>query len=250
MAFTLPNLFRRLLGEGALTSAMLPVLSKNLQAKGRKSAYDILNQVLSRLACILGLLVIVGCTGFYLISQVDQLGERWQLCADLSVWMFPYVGFICLSALAVAALHALGRFGAGAASPILLNMSWIVAISYGILRELPSYQLLMCMVLGVLFGGALQLTVPVLDLFRQGWRLNLRFDQSREYQKIRELVVPGLWGAGLFQLNILLSRLLAYTLEEHAVSILFIATRLVELPLGVGILSITTVFSFACPFSE
>lgn len=242
LAFTFPNLFRRLLGEGALTSAVVPVLSKRLQAQDRSAAYGVLNQVLSRLACSLCLLVLVGCCGFYGLSHVDQLSERWQLCAQLAVWTFPYVGFICLSALAVAALNVLGRFGAGAVSPILLNLSLIAATIYGIVWELSLHQRLLCMALGVLLGGAIQLLLPSWDLYRQGWRPSLRFEQSHDYRKVRELFLPGLLGAGVVQLNLVLSRFLAYSLDEHAVSILFLASRLMELPLGVGTLAITTVF--------
>ena len=242
LAFTLPNLFRRLLGEGALTSAVVPVLSQSLQTENRSSAYCILNHVFSRLACALCLLVTLGCSGFYGLSQLDQLGERWQLCAELAVWTFPYVGFICLSALAVAALNVLGLFGAGAASPILLNLSLISATTYGIVRELPAHQLLICMVLGVLFGGAIQLLLPGLDLYRQGWRPKFVLGESEPYQKVRALFIPGLLGAGVVQLNLVLSRFLAHSLEDNAVSILFLASRLMELPLGVGTLAITTVF--------
>ena len=242
LAFTLPNLFRRLLGEGALTSAVVPVLSQSLQSGNRSSAYCILNHVFSRLACALCLLVTLGCSGFYGLSQLEQLGERWQLCAELAVWTFPYVGFICLSALAVAALNVLGRFGAGAASPVLLNLSLISATTYGIVRELPAHQLLICMVLGVLLGGAIQLLLPGLDLYRQGWRPKFVFGESKPYQKVRALFIPGLLGAGVVQLNLVLSRFLAHSLEDHAVSILFLASRLMELPLGVGTLAITTVF--------
>jgi putative peptidoglycan lipid II flippase len=242
LAFTLPNLFRRLLGEGALTSAVVPVLSQSLQNGNRSSAYSILNHVFSRLVCALCLLVILVCGGFYGLSHLEQLSERWQLCAELAVWTFPYVGFICLSALVVAALSVLGRFGAGAASPVLLNLSLISAMTYGSLRDLPDHQLLVCMVFGVLFGGAIQLLVPSLDLYRQGWRPKFIFSESESYRKVKTLFLPGLLGAGVVQLNLVLSRVLAHSLEDNAVSILFLASRLMELPLGVGTLAITTVF--------
>lgn len=242
LAFTFPNLFRRLLGEGALTSAVVPVLSNSLQAKGHSAAYSVLNQVLSRLVSLLCLLVIIGCGVFYSLSHTDWLSDRWQLCAELAVWTFPYVGFICLSALAVAVLNVLGRFGAGAVSPILLNLSIIAATTLGVVCDLSLHQLLLCMTLGVLLGGLTQLLLPGLDLYRQGWRPILCFEQSHEYRKILVLFVPGLLGAGVVQLNLVLSRFLAYSLEDHAVSILFLASRLMELPLGVGTLAITTVF--------
>ena len=70
----------------------------------------------------------------------------------------------------------------------------------------------------------------------------MRFEHSHDYRKVRELFLPGLLGAGVVQLNLVLSRFLAYSLEDHAVSILFLASRLMELPLGVGTLAITTVY--------
>ena len=120
---------------------------------------------------------------------------------------------------------------------ILLNLSLIAATIYGIVCELPLHHRLLCMGLGVLLGGAIQLLVPSWDLYRQGWRPSLRFEQSHDYRKVRELFLPGLLGAGVVQLNLVLSRFLAYSLEDHAVSILFLASRLMELPLGVGTLA-------------
>jgi putative peptidoglycan lipid II flippase len=224
LAFTLPNLFRRLLGEGALTSSSIPVLSESLEKTGREETFRLFNAILSRLCAGLVVLVLAGIPLFGLIKLIPGLDERWYAGADLSRILFPYVVFICAGALVCGMLNVLGRFGLAAFNQVWLNVAMIVSILGG-LWLLPDDAWARVLVLssGVIIGGLLQFGVPVAGLRRDGWRL--RFSME----------------AAIFQINILVCRLLAFSLDDTATGLLYIASRLVELPLGVFAIAVTTV---------
>ncbi len=170
LAFTLPNLFRRLLGEGALTSAIVPVFSDVLERDGRAGAFRFFNQVLLRL--LLGLLVIIG-SGMILLSWAagsDWLPGRWTTGAALAVWLLPYMLFICLAAILSAGLNLVGRFAVAASTPILLNLAMIAALTAGLWLNADAARIVYWLCGGVLVGGCLQLLLPAIDLMRQGWR--------------------------------------------------------------------------------
>lgn len=243
LAFTLPNLFRRLLGEGALTSAMVPVFSDVLERDGRAAAFGFLNQVLLRL--FLGLLALVGLgmVGLgWLARAGGPLAGRWELAAELAVVLLPYMIFICAAAILCAVLNLLGRFVVAASTPILLNLAMIGALAAGMSFAEDTAVLVYWLCGGVLLGGVLQWLLPAWDLFRQGWRPRIERLPSADLGELWRLFLPGLLGAAVLQVNILISRLLAYTLEESAVSVLYLASRLMELPLGVFTISVATVF--------
>jgi putative peptidoglycan lipid II flippase len=242
LAFTLPNLFRRLLGEGALTSAVVPIFSDVLQRAGRSAAFAFLNQVLLRLFVALLLLVGVGLGGFALFVHAGLLSERWALGVELAGVLLPYMIFICLAAIVTAGLNLLGRFAIAACTPIVLNLAMIAALAAGMWLSAEQARLVYWLCGGVLFGGALQLALPAWDLRRQGWRARLETGTSAEMSELWRLFVPGLMGAAILQVNILVSRLLAYSLDESAVSVLYLSSRLMELPLGIFTVAVATVF--------
>lgn len=242
LAFTLPNLFRRLLGEGALTSAVVPVFSDVLEQRGKPAAFEFFNQVLLRVAVLLFGTVVVGIVLVACLNIFGLLQGRWSLGADLSVWLLPYMIFICLAAIISAGLNVLGRFAIPACTPVLLNLAMIAALSAGWFLEASQARFVYLLCGGVLVGGLLQLALPAWDLFRQGWRPKLTTESSEELESVWALFLPGLMGAAILQINILVSRLLAYTLDESAVSVLYLASRLMELPLGVFTIAVVTVF--------
>lgn len=242
LAFTLPNLFRRLFGEGALTSAIVPIFSDRMESGGRASAYSFLNQVLFRLFWILVLLVGVGIGTLKLALCTGWLPENWAASAQLALRLLPYMLFICLAAIISAGLNVLGRFAVTASMPILLNLSMISTLSLGLYLKVDGAQLVFWLCGGVLFGGLLQLLFPMLELIRQGWKPKIESKGSEAISELRQLFLPGVIGAGILQINILISRLLAYSLEASTLSVFYLAGRLIELPLGVFTIAITTVF--------
>jgi putative peptidoglycan lipid II flippase len=150
--------------------------------------------------------------------------------------------FICLGALVCGMLNVLGRFGIAALNQVWLNVTMIAAMGFG-LWVFPDggWSRVILLSAGVLAGGVLQLLVPALGLFRQGWRPHLRVETHPELGKVLRLFLPGLLGAAIFQINILVSRFLAFSLDDTATGLLYLSSRLVELPLGVFAIAVTTV---------
>jgi len=242
LAFTVPNLFRRLLGEGAMTSALVPVFSEVLEREGREGAFAFFNQVIARLFVVLIAVMSGGMVLLGVLARDGLLPERWSVGAELSVVLLPYMLFICLAAIVSAGLNLLGRFAAAACTPILLNLAMISALGAGMLLSADQTVLVRWLCGGVLLGGGLQLLLPAWDLARQGWRPRLERRSTNDLRELWWLFLPGLMGAAILQVNILVSRLLAYSLNESAASILYLASRLMELPLGVFTIAVVTVY--------
>ena len=242
LAFTLPNLFRRLLGEGALTSAIVPVFSDVLEREGRSGAFRFFNQVLFRLLLALIVIISLGMVLLAWASGCEWLPERWVTGARLAVWLLPYMLFICLAAIVSAGLNLVGRFAVAASTPMLLNLAMIAALAAGLWLNADTAQIVYWLCGGVLLGGLLQLLLPAIDLMRQGWRPRIESQKGEALTELWRLFLPGLMGAAILQVNILVSRLLAYSLDESAVSVLYLASRLMELPLGVFTIAVATVF--------
>jgi len=242
LAFTLPNLFRRLLGEGALTSSSIPVLSAVLERDGKEGSLALFTAIINRLGLFLLVLQVLFLPAFFLVHLLPGLAERWHLAARLSVLLFPYMWFICLGALVCGMLNVLGRFGLAAFNQVWLNVLMIGTLVFG-MWQFPGegWVRVLLLSMGVVAGGVLQLVVPAGGLLRSGWRPQLRLDPHPELNRVLKLFLPGLLGAAIFQLNILVSRFLAFSLDDTATGLLYIASRLVELPLGVFAIAITTV---------
>lgn len=241
-AFTVPNLFRRLLGEGALTSALVPVFSAQLKHHGREESYGFLNQVLSWTALLLGTLIVLGCIALGSVYFIPDLPERWYLGAGYGVVLMPYMGLICLAALIGAVLNVLGRFTIVALSAVWLNVAMVISIGgfgYWLSGSMVGMGWWLCG--GVMVGGVLQLGIPSILLFRQGWRPRFDLGWSPHLREVAILFLPGVAGAAIFQVNLLVTRMLAFGLEPSAVAALYLANRLVELPLGVFTIAVATV---------
>jgi len=241
-AFSLPNLFRRLLGEGSLTAAFVPTLQDELHENDRAGAFRLLSQVTSWLALVTGGLVVVGMV---LFSQARLLGrhdDKWYLAADLTVILFPYLALVCLAAAFSATLNVLQRFVEPALSPIWLNLAMIVSLGGAGLNWADTAAGRMnWLCAGVLVGGFLQMAVPAGVLMNAGWRPRLDLTVSPRVREIAMLMAPGLFGTAIYQINIYVSRLLAFSLNDSAASVLFYANRLTELPIGVFAIAVATV---------
>ncbi len=241
-AFTLPNLFRRLLGEGALTAALVPTLSEEMERNQRPGIFVLLNQVMTWLLVVLTALVLVALLLFSAIHWIPGLDERWYLGADLGRILFPYLFFVCLAAMLAAALNVLQRFAVPALSAVWLNLSVLLSLGVlgGWLAGTPEGKMgFLCF--GILAGGVIQVAVPVWALRREGWRPRLDARVTPGVREISGLMLPGLAGAAIFQINVVVSRFLAFSLDESAVAILYLASRLMELPLGIFTIAVTTV---------
>ena len=241
-AFNLPNLFRRLLGEGSLTAAFLPTLQEELHEHGRPGAYALLNKVTSWLVVLTGGVVAVAMVLFDHSRWIGGQEDKWYLAADLTVILFPYLAFICVAAAFNATLNVFEHFTEPALSPIWLNLSMILTLGGAGLHwaRTPMGEI-RWLCAGVLIGGFLQMAVPAGVLIKEGWRPRFDFALSPRVHEIALLMAPGLFGTTIYQVNIYVSRLLAFSINDSAATVFFYANRLMELPIGVFAIAVSTV---------
>ncbi len=252
-AFTLPNLFRRLLGEGALTAAFVPTLNEELKARQRAGAFALVNQVVSWLFLVSGGIVAVGMGVLWLLPRLAGRAagwgveaatlRRWLEAADLGVILFPYLVCVCLAAAFSAALQTLNRFLEPALSPIWLNVAMISLLAGGAYGGWASTSegAMLWLCGGALLGGFLQMAVPAAALVQEGWRPRLDLALSPPMRQIVRLMVPTLFGSAIYLINISVSRLIGLSLNESAVAVLNLATRVMELPIGIFTVAVSTV---------
>ncbi len=241
-AFNLPNLFRRLMGEGALTSSMIPVLTSTLHKDGQEAAFEFINKIFTRTFVVLFFLTLLGIALSLFAYQLAST-ERYVLSGLFSIFLLPYMILICLAAVLSGALNTLGIFGAPSVGPILLNACMIAALLIGdyiFPDDLQSVIYVVCG--GVLLGGLCQLGLPAYYLYKKGWRYKINFASSPELSELIKLFLPALAGSAIIQINIVVSKLFAVYIDDAAMSVIYISNRLVELPLGVFAVTISTVY--------
>ncbi|HXS30997.1 MAG TPA: murein biosynthesis integral membrane protein MurJ [Steroidobacteraceae bacterium] len=250
-AFTLPNLFRRLLGEGALTAAFVPTMAHEVEHKHRDAAFDLISKVTSWLLVVTVSLVALAMVALAnaepLLGLLGGAGPgpdttgRLLLGAQLGVLLFPYMVFVCLAAAFSAACQVLGRFTEPALSPVWLNLAIISALvggSWWAGEDLARMHLLCG---GVLVGGFLQMAVPAGVLWGEGWRPRFDLGPDERVREIVRLMGPTVIGSAIYLVNISVSRFIGLSLNDHAASALNLATRVMELPIGVFAAAIATV---------
>ncbi|MBL9211331.1 MAG: murein biosynthesis integral membrane protein MurJ [Opitutaceae bacterium] len=252
-AFTLPNLFRRLLGEGALTAAFVPTLHEELKARERSGAFALVNTVASWLFVVSGAVVLLSMVGLAIASRLTAGGTAWGLdgptvrrwveAMDLAVILFPYLGFVCLAAVFSAALQTLQRFLEPALSPVWLNLAMLGLLggaAYGGWAGTPMQKMLwLCA--GALLGGFLQMAVPAVALMREGWRPRFDLRVNDPLRQIVRLMAPTVFGSAIYLINMAVSRFIGHSLNDSAVTVLNLASRLMELPIGVFAVAVSTV---------
>jgi putative peptidoglycan lipid II flippase len=236
VALKLPNLFRRLFGEGAFNAAFVPQFAGLLTAEGPLAARQFATEAFAVMTFWLGVLTVVGEIFMPQMMTVLAPGfaatpEKFALAVDLSRITFPYLVLICLAALVSGVLNGVERFTAASASYVLFN-----AISIGCMLWLTPYVPTAGHALswGVTASGVAQLALLLWAARRAGMPLTL--PRPRLTPRIRILVrrmLPGLVGAGVTQLNLAIDVIIASLLPAGTVSLLYYADRVQQLPLGV-----------------
>ncbi len=243
VAFRIPNLLRRLTAEGALSAGFVPVLSVTLATRGRQEAVRASRAILTFAVLFLSLLTAVGLLFSAPLTRLFAPGfaatpEKFSLTVQLLRIMFPSIFFVSLLALAMGYLNTFRHFMAPALAPVLLNLS-IIASAVLLLPLLS--QPVLCLAYGVLLGSLLQFLLQLPFLRRHGfsWRPSLDF-HSPALLRFLQLMGPAVIGAAVYQLNVLVSTILASLLEPGSVSYLYYADRLLQFPLGVFAVALGT----------
>ena len=240
-AFRLPNILRRVVGEGNVAAAFVPVFEHESKERPEAELWGLADSFHFAVAAAAAALTVVGMLlAPFLVETVLIPGkpEAWGLTTSLVRLTFPYLIFISAAAALMAALNSRDRFAAAAFTPVLFNLTLIGSTGVMIWVEAPIYVWATAAVI----GGFLQW----LSLVPHGWRLGMRFRPGRMFEdpamrRIVALMVPGLFGVGITQFNTLVGQYLASFLAEGNITGLFLAGRLTELPLGVFAIAIATV---------
>jgi len=246
VAFRLPNLLRRLFAEGSLTMAFVPVFTRTKNEQGLGQAFLLARSVQVWLLIILGIIV---CLSIFLANPITSViapgfkksPEVFALTVGLVRICFPYIIFISSVALCMGILNSMNHFLAPSLAPSILN---IILISFALLAyflHLSGDSVPLFLSIGVLVAGLGQwlLQQPFLRTFGFKWKgpFDLR---NKDVKKIGHLMLPTIVGAAVYQLNIVFSTILASFLPLGSISYLYYADRLVQFPLGVFGVAIST----------
>jgi putative peptidoglycan lipid II flippase len=265
LAFKIPNLARRLFGEGALTAAFLPAFTRVLPRGNEPvstSAWQLASTVFSLLAGVLATLVLAGEALLWGVARWSDPDSATRLLLGLTAVMLPYALLICLAAQVTAVLHALGHFTWPALVPVALNLCWISSVWlvdpwFEPDREMQAYALALC----VVASGGLQLGMQWPMLRRFGFRFVPAAKETRVAAlSIFRAMLPVMFGLSIEQINTLLDGLIAwsfsepagggtmplpgspaYPLRAGAVSALYFGERLYQFPVGVFGVALGTV---------
>ena len=239
-AFSIPNLFRRLWGEGALSSAFIPVFSENY-VKNKTKVWLFLNAFLTRFGLFLAAFITVSVAVLFAI-KVFVSSNQFVIGLDLTISMLPYMWFICLAAILNGALNVLNAFKICAFAPVILNVAMIASLLLGHIMHFSLAKQVYMLSASVIGAGVIQCAMPWLWLKKiSNWNPSFNILPNNDLAKVWSLFLPGLFGAAIFQINAFFGRFLAFFIDEKAVSILYLANRFLELPLGLFAFSIVTV---------
>ncbi len=247
LAFTIPNALRVLLGEGAVSAAFIPVFSEVREREGKARAKLFFRQLAGSMSV---LLLLVSIAGVLLAPWLVRLyawgfqreAELFETTIGLTRCLFPYIYLMGISALIMGALNASKRFAAPAFAPAMLNIALIgTALWLAPQVEHLGWPAVYALAIGALLGGALQILVQLPALAKEGLLTRPQVQRGDPYvRKAMRLLVPLVAGLGIYQLNVLLSRLFASFLPLGSISYLYYGQRLAEIPQGMFALAIAS----------
>ena len=242
LAFAIPNMARKLFGEGALTAAFVPVFRGEVERGEVESAKRLARAVMTMVFLILGAGVALAVTGLSVFLNLEpgtwnlELGARSVLTVKLVRILVPYMIFICGAAFGMGVLNALGRFVEGAFMPAFLNLIWIATL--GTLcffpgLDVPTRVTVVCW--AILAGGAAQMAFLFRCMRKRGYgfRFLLPDFRNERFRLVWQNTAIAAMGAGAVQVNYMLDQVLGQCAAPWAAGVIGYAERLMDLPLGV-----------------
>ncbi|MFH2070003.1 MAG: murein biosynthesis integral membrane protein MurJ [Elusimicrobiota bacterium] len=251
-AYRIPNLFRRLFGEGSVSSAFVPVFSDYIQTKKREETAQLLNVVFTVLVIILFIITVAGIIFSKQISQSIAWGfksspEKLLLTTDLTRIMFPFLFFACLAALAMGVLNSLKSFFLPAITPASLSVSEILYVLLFLAlcpwaTGIPDDFKIRGLAISVVIGGFIQFAIQQAALAKHGFRMKFNFNLSNPgLKKIIVLFLPVSIGFSVEQINSFVDTICASFLVEGSITALYYSNRIMQLPLALFGIAAATV---------
>jgi putative peptidoglycan lipid II flippase len=253
VAFRIPNLARRLFGEGAQTSAFLPVFVRIQEQQGLPAAQRLSAGMFRSLGRLLIGIVLLVELLLAAVWWLAPLSRDAALLVEFLMWLMPYLIGICLAAQQSAVLHGLRQFGVPALLPVVLNLVWLVAIPLTFALVIDPIVRMRWLCASILLAGALQMSIPLVILRRQGFRGTAAGPDVRGLvAEVYRSMAPVLLGVTITQINTLFDSLVAWllspgvdsmslaanwlpglpTLQNGTASALYFGQRMYQFPLG------------------
>ncbi len=244
LAYRIPNVLRRLVGEGSMTAAFIPVFTDHMRNRSREETWEFANRLFWTFCVILSALTVLGVIFSPLFVRFFSMFGKDQVQFEaiyLNRLMFPYILFIGMAAMAMAILNCFHIFGPPAATPILLNISFIVFSVAAVWKHFSSPAA--ALAVGVLVGGIFQFFWQVPQLVKRG--MNFKFMVSFSdpgVRRVARLMIPGFLGMGIAQINLLVDTIFANAkiMPEGSLVSLYVADRVTELVLGGYAIAVAT----------
>ena len=242
LAFQVPNLFRRLLGEGALTAAFIPIFKRKEVQEGEQEMWRAANAVISGVVISTAAVSALAMAGVSIALAVGTLKPETALMLRLLRIMFPYTTLVCLAAGLIGMANARNSFfipalGASALNVVMIASVWFLAPHMGATLD----HRIFALAIGVLVAGVAQAGFQLPTLYRQGFRYRWvsPWHDPTVHEVVRKMV-PASIGVAAFQINVLLTQSFSFWFDERIVSIFYYAVRLMEFPQGMFGISLAT----------
>ncbi len=241
-AFMLPNLFRRIVGEGGLTSAFIPVYNEISAKVSKEEAFRFTSITVTFLACVLFVFVLAVEGLLTVLLGIGFRSPTVMLTIDLSRILFPYLWFISLYAIGMGVLNSHRHFFAPSLGGPILDIVWIVGVLWVPAWAIGDYvERIRWLSYAILFGGLLHVAVEVPPLLKIGFRFRWIWDMSYEWlQKVWKLLLPVTLSFAVVQINITVDMTLGMMIGPGANSSLWYGNRLMQFPLGIFALAMGT----------
>ena len=253
LALRIPNLIRRMTGEGSLGASFIPVFTGYMRDKPREQVWAFAGKAFWDLAVLLGVIALLGVIfsrqviNLYTVFAADRSG--WELAVYLNRIIFPAVFFIGLAALAAAILHSFRIFVLPAATPIFLNLVFVL-FSFGIVYRPvmrmapPAYRTpAVALAIGFLLGAVVQLGMQIPALVHQGMRFRFGLSVSDPgVRKVGRLLGPAFFGMSVYQINQYVDTIFSASsrMPSGSVASLYVADRIMQLVLGTYAIAMST----------
>jgi putative peptidoglycan lipid II flippase len=245
LAYRIPNLFRRLVGEGSMTASFIPVFTTYMREKTKEEVWEFANRLFWTLALVLAVITVLGMVFspavIHSFTPSAAKNLQWNEAIALNRIIFPYLFFIGLAALAMGILNCFHIFGLPAATPVFLNLTIIlfsVAAVWHYFKD-PAVSL----AVGVLVGGSLQFLIQVPTLVQKGMKFNFGISFTHPgIRSVARLMVPRFFAIGIGQINFFVDTYFVNSakMPQGSLTALYTADRVMELVLGGYAIAVAT----------
>ncbi|NCB61310.1 MAG: murein biosynthesis integral membrane protein MurJ, partial [Gammaproteobacteria bacterium] len=247
----IPNYLRRLFADGAFNQAFVPVMTE-YKAKGDKTAVrELLSAASGTLGLVITIVTVLGVLGSTVLSALfgwgwfmawwhDEPGaDKFELASLLLKITFPYLWFVTFTAMSGAVLNTYGRFGVSSFTPTFLNIV-LIATAWWVAPGMEQPEI--ALAVGTFVGGLVQLLYQIPYLYKMGFIVKPKWAWHHPgVVKIRTLMLPAIFGVSVSQINLMFNTMLASFLATGSISYLYYSDRLLEFPLGMFAVAISTV---------